>query len=239
MADLFENERLFLNSTKEYLASCKSKDNELLSNYTEVVTNYNTLLSHLIRVTSVSDKMAKQINTLYNEMQTLAITDELTKMYNRRYLYDTFERCILFAKRNNSPTSALMIDIDYFKSYNDFYGHLIGDQTLSKVADIITSCLSRPFDFASRYGGEEFFIVLCDMDQNGAQSIANRIIKTVETEKMAHEKSSISKYITVSIGITSSNGSENTTVHDYIASSDKALYEAKSSGRNRSIYIPV
>ena len=167
------------------------------------------------------------------KMQKLSMLDSLTGIANRRkfkkQIDDEWER----AKRNGSPLSMLLLDIDYFKRYNDTYGHQAGDDTLIKVAQTLSRICKRPGDLVARYGGEEFVIILSDTTLEGAIRIAEKAKEAIEKKKIAHRKSTVSEYITISIGVASVIPTAKLTHEDVLNSADKVLYVAKRNGRNR------
>jgi len=129
----------------------------------------------------------------------------------------------------------ILSDIDFFKYYNDNYGHQAGDDCLQKVARAINDCAHRATDLAARYGGEEFVIVLPDTDEDGAMAVSEEIRTHVKNLEIAHEKSSVSEHVTLSLGIATMVPSGDDSADDIVAMADEALYEAKESGRNQSI----
>ena len=180
-------------------------------------------------------KKNKEINRLNRLFKTLSETDELTKISNRRaldiYLSDNWN---LFIKKS-IPISFIMMDIDYFKKYNDNYGHLEGDRILKSVAEAIKqSC--RPDDLVARYGGEEFIIVLLKTDKEDSISIVERIRKNIDNLNLEHKYSDVSSKITLSIGISTVYSVNDNSYEDYIKDADKALYAAKEKGRNTYVH---
>lgn len=162
----------------------------------------------------------------------LVRTDGLTGICNRRHLDECLEREWQRAKRAQYPLGALMIDVDFFKSFNDFYGHQAGDECLKKVALAIASCCNRPSDIAARFGGEEFFCLLPETSVEGVVLVAQTIKEKVESLQIPHAKSDVSQFVTVSIGAaavvpSALNSSE------MIEIADGLLYVAKSKGRNQ------
>ncbi|MFT6246877.1 MAG: diguanylate cyclase (GGDEF)-like protein [Cognaticolwellia sp.] len=137
--------------------------------------------------------------------------------------------------RNELPISIIMIDIDYFKLYNDTYGHQQGDICLKTVANVIQKFLIRPSDLCARYGGEEFFVLLPDTDEKGALHIANRIDINLANEKIEHCKSDINTSVTISMGVASITPTSKITSSQLILRADQVLYKAKKEGRNRVI----
>ncbi|WJG07640.1 diguanylate cyclase [Aliiglaciecola sp. LCG003] len=162
-------------------------------------------------------------------LREFAFLDGLTGIYNRRYFDDCCKRQVGLANRKEQPLSLLMIDIDYFKQYNDHFGHLAGDDTLKVTAEKIVTTLKRPTDFACRYGGEEFACLLPDTDKEGAAYIAEELIRAVNSLKIYHPKSPFN-YVSISVGIGCID--EQIDTGDLlINSADKQLYKAKNYGR--------
>jgi diguanylate cyclase (GGDEF)-like protein len=165
-----------------------------------------------------------------------AYYDGLTNIYNRRYFDENITRVTQSLSRSDSTLSLMMIDIDYFKPYNDTYGHSAGDECLKIIADILSKNIPRADDFVARYGGEEFVVVLPNTDEKGARFIAEKILNLVQDCKIPHKENTASDYITISIGVTSGKVSHMQSGNDFIDLADKMLYEAKRNGRNRYIY---
>ncbi|MGY6529488.1 MAG: diguanylate cyclase [Cyanobacterium sp.] len=170
------------------------------------------------------------------KLNRLATIDSLTKIYNRQSfdfrLSNEWSRC----DRTQKPLSLILCDIDYFKPYNDFYGHQAGDECLKKVASIMDSIVKRSSDFLARYGGEEFAIILPNTPSPGAVIIANTIKEEVESAYLPHQKSEISQHITLSLGISTVIPSNRYSPEDLLNNADKALYQAKKNGRNRVFF---
>ncbi len=166
---------------------------------------------------------------LYGRTEELAITDGLTKLYTYRHLQELLEKEFLRAKRFRTSLSVLMIDIDYFKKYNDTHGHIAGDYALRKIADILRQNF-RETDILGRYGGEEFCVIMPMTNRNSALSSAKTLREAVEKEKFIYEKARTR--LTVSIGVSTFylNNMENRS--ELIFHADQALYKAKHSGRN-------
>ena len=165
--------------------------------------------------------------------------DMLTGLYNRRYFAETFPLLVLSLSRSSSPLSLMMLDIDFFKNYNDTYGHPAGDECLKVVADILTNCLPRKDDFVTRYGGEEFVIVLPNTDEVGAKKIADKLLKCMKDAALPHKSSNIASHVTFSIGITTAIAKHFHSVDDYINLADEMLYKSKQSGRNMYSFKPL
>jgi len=216
-------------STMEKVAGLKAgADDYLPKPYNEVELNARIFAS--LRTKALQDELReknRQMEIVLSQVETLAITDPLTELFNRRHFEAVIEKEFNRTVRYKSPTSCLMIDIDHFKSINDEYGHRTGDMVIREIAKIIKDCL-RKVDTIARWGGEEFVILLPGTGKEKAFTAAERIMKTVSD----HSFSGISKQITVSIGIASVPESSIDNAEKLIDASDNALYEAKSKGRN-------
>ncbi len=164
-------------------------------------------------------------------VEQLIVIDPLTELYNRRHLDNELNRVIALHVRESQSFGFLMIDIDYFKVYNDFYGHQQGDVALIAVAKTIKNSLHRPGDSAFRFGGEEFCAILSNINEEGLLIVANNIKTAIENLNIEHQKSELG-YLSVSIGIAAMNAIP-TTFDETVMVADKALYAAKESGRNR------
>ena len=186
----------------------------------------NQIIGFTALRTNITDK--KQI-------EHLAITDELTQLYNRRHFNLKIESEINRAKRDNLSFSFLILDIDFFKEYNDTYGHQKGDEALEKVALTLKKHTSRSSDYAFRLGGEEFGIITT-LDKAKVIEFANQIRHKIEELEIEHKSSSISEYLSISIGVTSKKGSDISSSASLYKQADDALYKAKKDGRN-CIYI--
>ncbi|MDH5719287.1 MAG: diguanylate cyclase [Spirochaetia bacterium] len=183
----------------------------------------------------------KQNKELMNEANSVLIknlqTDSLTGIANRRKfdlrIKTEWENSIL----TKSYISIFLIDVDYFKRYNDTYGHISGDDCLVLIAKTIESCVSRKRDLAARYGGEEFSVILPETDNKRAIILAERIRKEVENLRINHRKSDASIYVTISIGICSIRPTSSSKYKNFFKKADEALYLAKKDGRNRVVSL--
>ncbi|WP_461517391.1 sensor domain-containing diguanylate cyclase [Porticoccus sp.] len=168
-------------------------------------------------------------------LEAMAITDELTGLYNRRHLNEHLDQEWRRGMRNHEPLSLILLDIDYFKQYNDHYGHIAGDECLKSVANSLQRSLLRCSDLAFRYGGEEFCILLPNTCLDGAHNICQRIRANIALLAIPHETSSVSNLVTLSDGIVSTIPSSESSSLQLVALADEALYEAKARGRNQSV----
>lgn len=164
-----------------------------------------------------------------------SFTDELTQIPNRRFFDVNFEKQISLLRRYEKPLSILMLDIDYFKKYNDLYGHVAGDSCLQQVAACIQQALFRPTDFAARFGGEEFMVVLPDSGIESVNLVGSRILKNLEKLKLPHENSTVTPFVTASIGALAFYPHQFDDITKIIELVDNELYAAKNNGRNRMV----
>lgn len=195
------------------------------------VWNHN-VLEDAIRIKFENEQLLISLQGINSRLTELSVIDDLTQIANRRSLDESLEREWLRAKRMRTPISLLMIDIDYFKQYNDEFGHIKGDECLVYIAEFLKNNLNRSGDFVARYCGEEFCIIMPDTNVDGARRFAENIHSGVRELKITNPGSAVSKFLTISIGIASVLPGMNDTYMDLIYTSDKALYKAKNDGRN-------
>lgn len=184
----------------------------------------------MLPMTTVFTTTALGMSYRNAQLQNLAAFDELTQVANRRH-FDQFLASALKAKKQ---LSLILCDVDYFKAFNDLYGHPAGDSCLHKVAQGLKLAV-RSEDLVARYGGEEFVIVLMDADEEKASSVAERIKQQIHQLQIAHEGSQVNPWVTLSCGLASTAYANPISPHELIEHADKALYEAKQSGRNRMV----
>jgi diguanylate cyclase (GGDEF)-like protein len=188
--------------------------------------------AHLCAGAIARNEMEREIMQLETENEQLYF-DGLTGLYNRRYFDEALIRVMKAASRTGGMLSLMMIDIDFFKQYNDTYGHMAGDDCLKIVAGVLSSSVLRPDDFVARYGGEEFAVVMPGVDEAGARTVAERMIANIQKSGIPHENNEAAKCVTFSIGITTGKVERSHCADDFIEQADKMLYKAKRNGRNR------
>ena len=193
---------------KKQLDGCKTREKEL------------------VEVTS-------RLRQLNEELQRLAILDELTGVANRRFFNMVFAQEWGRAAREVIPLSLIFIDIDFFKNYNDTYGHAQGDVCLKKVAGALSGSVKRPTDQVSRYGGEEFAVIVPHTAIHGARSMAEGLRAKVEELGLEHCGSSVHDRVTISLGVACATPERGLTPESLLQAADRAVYEAKRTGRNR------
>ncbi|MFT4939110.1 MAG: diguanylate cyclase (GGDEF)-like protein [Paraglaciecola sp.] len=175
---------------------------------------------------------ARTIEEQKKTLQHLSLSDGLTGIGNRRAVDERLIHEIQLSVRQKWPVSLLLLDVDFFKAYNDSLGHTHGDKCLQAIAKMISQSMLRKVDFVARYGGEEFICILPDTNEAGASEIAERVQVKIAEMKIPHGKSQVSPYITMSVGIATSSGEQISSPDELIKNADNALYKAKSKGRN-------
>jgi diguanylate cyclase (GGDEF)-like protein len=178
-------------------------------------------------------KVMVELERAVNNLEELAAIDELTGIPNRRSFDAAIAREWSRARREHSSIALLMIDVDYFKKYNDLYHHQKGDETLRSVARILGQYAQRPGDMAARYGGEEFALILVNSSEEHVNRLAEQLRRNVRELQIVHEGSESGGYLTVSIGTAISNDPGDDDYTALISAADHALYEAKNAGRNQ------
>ena len=177
----------------------------------------------------VTTKKLKRAN---KKLENVSYTDSLTGLYNRRYFNLVYDRELKRAKRTHSYITFMMLDIDYFKQYNDTYGHIEGDYALKSVAKVLKESLKRPSDFVFRLGGEEFGVLLTETPESNSAIIARRICDSIREREIKHEHSKVNEYVTISIGVACCIADEALKEEILITRADEMLYKAKDSGRD-------
>jgi diguanylate cyclase (GGDEF)-like protein len=188
---------------------------------------YNSIIRNFIKI--------HEVNALNEKLAALSITDELTKINNRRAFMNYLDIIWKQSHRLQLPINVLVIDIDYFKKYNDSLGHLEGDKALIAVAQHMKNQVKRETDFVARFGGEEFVCLLPYIKKNDAEIFARELVQSVENMNIHHPMSDHSKYLTISAGMSSIIPDGINSPAKLLDEADKALYTAKQSGRNRVV----
>ncbi|MGL5082889.1 MAG: diguanylate cyclase domain-containing protein [Microcoleaceae cyanobacterium] len=173
-----------------------------------------------------------ELESANRRLQRLATMDGLTQVANRHYLDQYLQNEWKRSVREQQFISLILCDVDYFKRYNDTYGHQVGDDCLQKVAQALVRAAKRPADLVARYGGEEFALVLPYTSVSGARQVAEFVQQEIHNLKIPHAQSDVSEYVTLSQGISSMIPTENRMPEALIRAADQALYQAKKQGRN-------
>jgi len=181
---------------------------------------------------SNAEKNARELQIEANKIYF----DALTGIYSRRYFDENMKRIIYSLSRSGSLLSLLMIDIDFFKRYNDTYGHIEGDKCLKIVAQTLSQTVTRADDFVVRYGGEEFVVILPNTDEHGALTVADKLLYNIRNCNIPHEQNEASDCVTISIGATTGKVEHTHSADDFIKKADEMLYKSKHTGRNRKTF---
>lgn len=181
-------------------------------------------------------RLSEKINRIHaEELLHLSQHDALTKVSNRRTFDEMLDSYFEQARHDEAPLALLFIDVDFFKKYNDHYGHQKGDEVISAIAKSIKDSI-RHMDFVARYGGEEFVVLLPETDAHGAYAVASNIFKAVERLAIPHSQSLVDSNVTISLGFTVYKGEADIFKSDFLQRADQALYRAKQLGRNQIYY---
>jgi len=186
--------------------------------------------------TERDDELGHLSNTI-QDLFNKANIDPLTGLYNRRFMESSMERIMGLLSRSKGHLSVMMLDIDFFKRYNDTYGHDRGDKCLKSVAGALSNTVSRVNDIVVRYGGEEFTVILPNTESEGAKVFAEKLLKNVRDLNIPHEKNDAAPHVTVSLGVTTGIVDFKQDLHMYLKNADEALYMSKENGRNRYTYL--
>jgi diguanylate cyclase (GGDEF)-like protein len=179
--------------------------------------------------------IARNVSSPVKKLEALSMTDELTELNNRRSFLEYMNTIWALCRRLRTPVNVLMIDVDYFKKYNDSMGHLEGDKALIAVAQCMKNHIKREADFVARFGGEEFVCLIPFLKKEEALNIAKDLVQKIEGMEIPHPMSGCSKYVTVSIGLASATPVDHNSQTQLLDKADRALYTAKQSGRNRVV----
>lgn len=179
---------------------------------------------------------ANKVQEQNKQLEELSLTDGLTGIANRRLFDVRITNELNLVKRNNHTISILLMDIDFFKAYNDNYGHLAGDECLKKISAELKRVIKRDLDLVARYGGEEFVAILSNTNVEDSKLMAQKILDSIVDLKIPHKHSKVLEYISISIGITTVNKNSNLVEDEIIKDADEALYKAKEVRRNCFIH---
>ena len=180
----------------------------------------------------------QQLASANEELHQLAWIDGLTQLANRRYFEEMLLKEWMRLARQQQPLGIIFGDVDFFKQYNDMYGHLAGDFCLKNIAQLLQSSTMRPADLVARYGGEEFVILLPETDIAGSEFVAQRIHSKLSNAAIPHAGSKVSTIVTMSLGVTCTVPNLTTDPKQLLESADRAVYTAKSKGRNQTVVDP-
>ncbi|MBS1270820.1 MAG: Phytochrome-like protein cph2 [Gammaproteobacteria bacterium] len=202
--------------------------------YEMLVTGFRDKIDNEVLAESL-ERTNNKLEAANKELGTRAETDGLTGIPNRRYFEQRFAVEWQRARRSGACSACLMLDIDHFKQFNDYYGHAAGDECLKRVAAALDRQIKRPSDILARYGGEEFVVLLPETELEGAKAVAEGLTQTVGELAIRHEASSVSRHVTVSVGVAAAVPERLSDRHEMVNAADEALYAAKRQGRNRAV----
>ncbi len=242
MDDLFEKEQEVLDRASSYLADIKGGGGTACDplEFALLVNEYARILRQLRRLTKMSDKTACSLNSSRQALLDEVRYDALTAIYNRRYMEESLNKIVKILSRGpGNKLAVIMADVDFFKKYNDHYGHLAGDECLKTVAATLKKSLARDDDFVARYGGEEFVLVLPNTDEAGVGIVAARLLENVRAAQMPHAKNDAAEIVTISLGGVSGPVNASACGADFLRRADEALYQSKRDGRNRFTFLPL
>jgi diguanylate cyclase (GGDEF)-like protein len=201
-------------------------------NWDDLEVHFITRLTRQLGIATQQSHLYEELKASNRKLQRQAAADGLTGIANRRYFQYYFHREWQRSQREQTWIALILCDIDFFKQYNDTYGHLAGDDCLKQVAKLLEQIIHRPADLAARYGGEEFVILLPNTDLSGAQTIAKNLQQNLFDLHVAHKSSPISDRITLSLGVAAKVPQQQEQPNTLIAAADRCLYAAKAQGRN-------
>lgn len=239
MNDLFEREQTILDNALSNMEEAQRSGTCSAEVYASLVNEYSRLLRQLRRVTRISDKTTENLNISKQVLQNKAHYDELTGIYNRRFLDETLRETVKILEQEDGILTVMMVDVDFFKRYNDTYGHSAGDHCLRTIAQCLKESLPCQGEFVARYGGEEFVAVLPGVNDTGAHKAAVRLLEYVRKRRIPHKASEVAPYITVSVGVATSPVTAGSTPEAYLEAADQALYCSKRNGRDQYTYGKV
>ena len=177
----------------------------------------------------------KQLKKANKKLENVSYTDTLTSLHNRRYFNFVYDKELKRAKRERKFITFMMLDIDFFKQYNDTYGHIEGDKALKSVAGVLKEILKRPSDYVFRLGGEEFGVILSDTDAKNSAKVALKICEAIKSKKIPHKNSNANEYLTISVGLVCCVADDALDEEVLIRKADEMLYKAKEEGRDRFV----
>lgn len=232
MDDIFEKEKEVVTEAESLLKTKKFDSMNDEARYRDLLNSYKRMLKQMRTLVKMSDIMQSKLNSLSGELEKLSQIDGLTGLYNRRFFNEIYQREWQKALDSKTPIGVLMIDIDYFKKYNDTFGHLAGDVCLCKIADAIEETIKAENAFSARFGGEEFIVLLPESDSAKCSDVAKKIMKSIYSLKIPSAERICSDRVSVSIGIGTMIPSEAVRPDTLINHADQALYRAKDDGRS-------
>ncbi|WP_320822044.1 diguanylate cyclase [Reinekea sp.] len=214
-----------------FLTSLSEEQDEIFGFELGAVDFINKPISPIVVKSRVATHLRLKLQT--DLLRAIGLTDGMTGIANRRRFDETLDQQWRTCERDQKPLSLIILDVDFFKTYNDHYGHLMGDQCLKTIAHALEKNIRRPTDLVARYGGEEFACILPTTDSVGALNRAVELLNAVRNLKIEHAMSEVAREITISAGVATLIPNRSNSLLDLVGCADKALYLAKNGGRNR------
>lgn len=237
---MFARENKIIEDAELIISSTDFINNPLFDPYCDLLHEYKKLLRQTKRLVKAKEMMQSNLNDMNTDLQThkeilaqMSYADGLTSIANRRQFNNYIEYEWNRGLRSGRPLSLIFLDIDFFKLYNDHYGHRAGDECLLQIAQAIKKATKRSSDLAARYGGEEFALLLPETELSGAMAAAALIQQTIKDRAILHEYSPIASIVTVSIGVASMVPGSGLSAQDLFKAVDRQLHAAKKAGRNQ------
>jgi len=236
--DIYENEQRIYDKAQNRINEVHEGAQFEFEEYEEITKEYGKILRHLRRITPMTDSATADAHEKKFDISDKIHYDELTQIYNKRYVEDNLKHEVKTLVRScGGLLSVLMIDMDFFKKFNDTYGHSEGDACLKTIAKVIMASVKRPDDFAARYDDDKFVVVLPNTDENGARAIADRILANIRACGIPHKDNEAADCVTVSIGVTTAQVNFVCDGDQYIKLADEALRISKGNGRNQYAFL--
>jgi len=232
MEDIFESEKSVILEADKLLQTNSFDSSRDEEHYKDLLGEYKKMLRQMRTMVKMSDIMQSKLNMMSGELEKLSQIDGLTGLFNRRYFNEIYQREWKAAVARGTSLGILMIDIDYFKVYNDTFGHLAGDVCLRKIAGAIEESLKDSGAYVGRFGGEEFIVLVPDAEQEKCAAAAAKIMEQVSQLAIPGAVKTTDGYVTVSIGIGVTFPKEEMKLECLVNAADQALYRAKKEGRN-------
>jgi diguanylate cyclase (GGDEF)-like protein len=232
MEDIFELEYEVIHEAEILLQAKEFSSEKDEERYILLLNAYKRLLKQMRTLVRMSDIMQSKLNTMSGELEKLSQIDGLTGLYNRRFFNEIYQREWKNAAAAGTVLGAMMIDIDYFKVFNDTFGHLAGDVCLQKIAGVIDKTVKDLDVYVGRFGGEEFILLLPGTDAVQCSCIAQKIMESIADLHIPGAVKTLDGNVTVSIGIGLISPAEDTRPESLVNEADQALYHAKKDGRN-------
>lgn len=232
MEDIFESEHKVILEAEELIQAKSFTSTEGEEHYRKLLHAYKRLLRQMRTMVRMSDIMQSKLNTMSGELEKLSQTDALTGLYNRRFFNEIYQKEWRNAVNQGTAMGTLMIDIDYFKVYNDTFGHLAGDVCLQKIAKSIEDTVKDANAYVARFGGEEFILLLPDTDLDQCTETAQKIMDDLAALSIPGAIKTSDGKVTVSIGIGLMKPTMESKLESLVNVADQALYRAKKDGRN-------